>query len=135
MRIARIILFVLTCQVLMPSCKKDEVKLNLSEGNLTGNWINPDYQDSLIVLEKSVSLKSDEYGISFKADSTLVERKNSGDCGTPPIVYGDFNGRWSVKDSAILIHVGYWGGTAFYRWKIISVTGEKLIVKREYLIL
>ena len=130
MKILRILFLILISQALVMSCKKDEAKPADDHINIIGNWVNPDYQDSLIVLEKSVSLKLNEYGISFKADSTLLERKNSGDCGTPPIAYGDFNGTWSVKDSTILIHVGYWGGTAFYKWKIISATDEKLIVKR-----
>ena len=117
----------------MLSCKKDDVKLTEKQFNIVGNWINPEYQDSLVILEKSNILKLNEYGISFKADSMLVERKNSGDCGTPPITYGDFNGTWSQKDSIILIHVGYWGGTAVYKWKIISVGNNKLIVKQEYL--
>jgi hypothetical protein len=130
MRIVRIILFALMCQALMPSCKKDDDKSNIDQFNLIGNWINPDYQDSLIILEKSNSLKINEYGISFKADSTLLERKNSGDCGTPPIVYADFEGSWMQQDSVIHINVGYWGGTAVYKWKVISVNDSKLIVKR-----
>ena len=131
MKIIRILFLVLMSQSLMLSCKKDDVKLNENQDNLIGNWINPEYTDSLIVLEKSGTLKLNEYGISFKADGKLIERKINGWCGTPPVVYSDYEGTWTKQDSLISIEVGYWGGTSVYKWIIISVAGNKLKVKKD----
>ena len=131
MKIIRILFLVLMSQSLMLSCKKDDVKLNENQDNLIGNWINPEYTDSLMILEKSDTLKLNEYGISFKADGKLIERKINGWCGTPPVVYSDYEGSWTKQDSLISIEVGYWGGTSTYKWIIISMAGNKLKVKKE----
>ena len=131
MKIISILFLVLMSQALILSCKKDDVKLNENQDNLIGNWINPEYTDSLMIFEKSGTLKLNEYGISFKADGKLIERKINGWCGTPPVVYSDYEGTWTKQDSLISIEVGYWGGTSVYKWIIISVAGNKLKVKKE----
>jgi hypothetical protein len=77
---------------------------------------------------KSNKLKENEYGILFKSNGKLTERKNSGWCGTPPISYADFNGYWEEHNSIIEIKVDYWGGLADYQWKIISVDNDILTV-------
>lgn len=115
----------------MLSCRKDDFKLKANEGDLVGNWINPEYKDSLMMLEKSAALKPNVYGISFKADGKLVERKIDGWCGTPPVVYKDYEGTWTSQDSFITIEVGYWGGMAVSQWTIISVSGKRLTVIRK----
>lgn len=115
------------------SCEKNDADNNITKTNpiIQGSWINPIYNDSTIILEKSNDLKSNDYGIAFKDDGLLVERKNSGWCGTPPISYSDFNGTWAIKDSVIQISVDYWGGKADYIWKIVSIDNYKLrIIKR-----
>jgi len=90
----------------------------------------PDYNDTLVTFERSHSLISNKYGLSIKTGSDLVERKNSGWCGTPPIHYADFDGSWMVHDSIIYISVGYWGGLAEYEWKIVSLNPDYLTIKR-----
>jgi hypothetical protein len=111
------------------SCQKDnDFDKSLSNENLIGYWVNPSYPDSFLVLTKELKLKDNEYGIAFLNDGSLVERKNSGWCGTPPITYGDFNGIWNTKDSMVYINVDYWGGKANYKWKIISLTNNRLKV-------
>jgi hypothetical protein len=132
MRTVRILLLLFAGLALMQSCKKDEVKVNLSQDNLVGNWINPVYKDSLIILEKSESLKVNQYGICFKADGKLVERKNIGWCGTPPVSYSDYDGTWSKQDSTVTVNVGYWGGASVYKLIIFSLSENKLTVEQEY---
>ncbi len=109
-------------------CKKDEIKL-YPEG-LIGNWISPEYNDSLVTFTRSNSLIDQDYGLAFKTGSKLVERKNAGWCGTPPITYADFEGTWAVSDSIIYISVGYWGGLAEYTWKLISLDSDYLTIAR-----
>jgi len=110
------------------SCLQDNFEVTGNSEKLVGYWVNPTYQDSIIILDKVSKLKDNDYGIAFMNDGKLVERKNSGWCGTPPISYGDFNGTWTMKDSIVSIMVDYWGGKATYKWKIVSLTDDHLRV-------
>lgn len=113
--------------LMIVSCEKNDDNINTKSNPLIqGSWINPIYNDSTIILEKSNDLKSNDYGIAFNDNGLLVERKNSGWCATPPIAYSDFNGTWAIKDSVIQITVDYWGGKADYIWKIVSIDKYKL---------
>ena len=67
--------------------------------------------------------------IKFLNDGTLIERKNSGWCGTPPIAYADFSGNWRVQNGNIIIDVAYWGGMEQRAWKIIDVTNTSLKIE------
>jgi hypothetical protein len=107
------------------SCKKD---VESGTDNIIGSWIEPVYSDSSITFSKDILGTDDAYKITFKSDGRLVERKNAGDCGTPPISYADFDGTWSLNDSTITINVDFWGGTADYQWRIISVSSSELKV-------
>jgi hypothetical protein len=109
------------------SCQKEK-NYSIELDNLIGNWINPVYNDSLIIFERSGWTNIDSYCLSLKENGQLVERKNGGWCGTPPISYADFKGGWGLVDSLITINVGYWGGTAEYKWKVVSTTADRLKV-------
>lgn len=98
---------------------------------LMGSWINPQYNEGIFSFERSTGLVEQEYGISFLADFLLIERKNAGWCGTPPIYYADFTGSWSRQDSIIEISVGFWGGLAEYRWIIRSLDDTHLEIFQE----
>lgn len=122
-------LIVLLIPVLFAGCSKDDPEtVNKGEIDLTGNWVNPIYIDSLITYEKAGALIENQYGIAFGADNKLVERKNSGWCGTPPIVTADYDGSWQMNDSIIDVSVAYWGGTAVYKWKLVSISENTLVV-------
>jgi hypothetical protein len=108
------------------SCDDDINHPMVSTDQLIGHWVNPEYVDSFWVYTKSTELKADDYGFTFKAGKSFVERKNAGWCGTPPITYGDFDGIWNVNDSTINITVEYWGGEADYQWKVISINNKNL---------
>lgn len=124
----KIILF-LSIFTLIACDKKDELNLFDSE-DLYGYWINPVSIDSISTFERVNSLKDNDYGIAFKSGYVFIERKNSGWCGTPPISYADYGGTWSQTDSIVNITVGYWGGSADYQWKIISIDKNELKISR-----
>jgi hypothetical protein len=112
------------------ACNKEEPTSDPESNYLLGNWINPQYSDSLITLESSPNLVDTVYGISFKSNGKLVERKNIGWCGTPPISYGNYEGNWSEKDSVVNIEVGFWGGTVALQWEIVSIDNKHLTVQQ-----
>lgn len=121
--------------IILVSCEKgNELTVNSSQ-KLIGYWINPVVTDTIWKYEKANSLKENDNGLYFKSGQVFIERKNAGWCGTPPIAYADFNGTWTKNDSLIDITVDYWGGVANYRWKIISIDNNNLILcklKEEY---
>jgi hypothetical protein len=121
--------------LILISCDKNDELSVLDSEDLYGCWINPVINDSLSTYEKANSLKDNDYGLAFKSGHVFIERKNSGWCGTPPISYADFDGTWTQTDSIINITVGFWGGSADYQWKIISIDKKKLKIirlKEEY---
>ncbi len=112
------------------ACNDD---LELKSGNaesLAGSWVSPVYEDSIYTFIRAEALKENEYGLTLKSNNQLVERKNAGWCGTPPIAYSDFTGNWTITDSTLYISTMFWGGTAHYQWKLISVDSQKLVVER-----
>ncbi len=110
------------------ACNKTEESIKSNPEALIGNWIVPEYNDSTTTFTRANSLMVDDYGISFQNYGKLLERKNAGWCGTPPITYADYEGNWSGNDSIININVSYWGGTAKLKWKIISLDNDHLTV-------
>lgn len=120
-------LLILGLFLLFGCSKKDEVIILESE-KLVGHWSNPVLTDTVWKYERVGSLQENEYGFSFKPEKVFIERKNAGWCGTPPIVYENYNGTWSRNNSEININVGYWGGNAEYKWKIISLDDRYLTV-------
>jgi hypothetical protein len=120
--------------VLMAGCEKQ--KLN-STGfdDIIGCWTNPMYEyntdgKSIVSYERSNTLPDNSAGITFLKDGTLIERKNAGWCGTPPITYGNYSGEWQIQnDDEIKIDVAYWGGMEQRIWKIIDVTNATLNIE------
>jgi len=113
------------------SCnKEEEPSINPESNYLTGVWISPVYTDSTISFKRSAHLPENDYGLSLLSTGKLIERKNIGWCGTPPITYGDYEGNWSEKDSVVQINVGFWGGEAKLIWKVIAINNDFLKVKQ-----
>jgi len=105
---------------------KDEEGVKTIPENLIGNWIDPQYIDTTVTYTRSVKLEDNGYGFTFKKENKFLERKNAGWCGTPPISYADYEGTWALQDSIFDIHVGYWGGTMDYKWKLMSMDQHHL---------
>ena len=117
------------------SCQKLSDPVITGNEELIGSWTDPQYSDTLITYSRTENLVENQFGITFKPENTLVERQNSGFCGTPPITTADYEGTWIQKDSIVNISVGFWGGKAEYTWRIVSLNNQKLvisIVKADY---
>ncbi len=125
----RILIAVIMTLFVFVACEKEEVFIATEDsGNLTGYWVNQQFADTLFTYEKSDNLVDNEYGFAFLPGGKFIERKNAGWCGTPPISYADFEGSWSLNDSIFNVTVGYWGGTATYRWRVVSADNGRLII-------
>lgn len=115
---------VITC---MFACTKEDPEFD-PDNLLTGVWNFSSYQDDAIIFTRS-QLFSDNHCYRFNSDGTLVERKNSGWCGTPPISYSDYPGTWEpLNDTTLVISAGYWGGTISYQLDIELLTEDYLKV-------
>lgn len=100
-----------------------------------GTWIEArfDPQTGTTVLSRTETLAEDRYGFVLDADGDFIERKNIGWCGTPPIVYGNFDGTWeALAEDSLAITVGYWGGTTEYTLEIVDRAADTLRVRYHY---
>ena len=131
MKAAKSTIVILSLLLGMAGCQKSNVVIP----DIIGCWVNPVYVDntegkSIVFFEKSAILPEQARGIQFYNDGTLIERKNGGWCGTPPISYSDFSGNWQVqKNGNIRIDVAYWGGMEHNVWKIIEITNTTLQIE------
>jgi len=107
---------------------------NNTDGPVIGTWIlSEEHTDSLTVLFRSDQLDPHQYGFTFHPNGIFTERKNAGWCGTPPITYDNFEGRWwKISDNVYHIDVDYWGGRTNYRIEIISQNSFQLQIKYHY---
>ena len=119
--------------LVMAGCEKSDETTHYK--NIVGCWTKPMYVDnsegkSIYCFEKAKSLPNNSGGTKFYNDGTLIERKNSGDCGTPPIAYANFSGNWQVQENGdIIIDVAYWGGMEHKVWKVIDITNKTLTIE------
>ena len=126
---------VLICGItLMTGCEKQEIDLEEFEG-IIGCWANPVYEydiypKAVICYERVKTMPANSPSIKFMNNGTLIERKNTDWCATPPITYGDFSGNWQIENNNdIKIDVAYWGGMEQRTWKIINVTNTSLRIE------
>jgi hypothetical protein len=127
--------YVLLFLMMIPfiACEKVEEKFTLksSEDLLIGHWSDQEYRDTIEIFTRRVTLPENEFGFSIFSDGSIIERKNSGWCGTPPISYGDFTGSWiRENDSVLAVEVDYWGGKMKYKMEILKLNETKLEVKK-----
>ena len=112
--------------LILVSCTDNPVNENIP-ANLEGTWVYRSYENYVYTMEKSFRLEDDNYGLVLLGNRKLIERKNVGFCGTPPVVYDNYEGNWeSLSDTKLLINVEYWGGTENYTLEIVSVTNSVL---------
>ena len=108
--------------ILVLSCEKEDALYKEGvPGEIVSSWIDPVYSDSLITYTRATQLRNDDPGITFKDDGSLIERRNAGFCGTPPISYDDYDGSWSLEDSVISINTDFWGGTMDMEWGLMDL--------------
>lgn len=122
------ILVLAIISILVYSCSDSITDLPKSGtlNQLEGYWVNGQYVDSIVTYTKAEALPNDQYSFGFEARGKFVENANSGWCGTPPVIYSQYEGKWSVQDSVISITVPYWGGLTHLKWKITALDDNHL---------
>ncbi|WP_439130146.1 hypothetical protein [Polaribacter sp.] len=95
---------------------------------LLGNWVSPVYDEEKTTFIRGNSLPDEDYGITFKQNGELIER-TSGFCGTPPLTFFNVYGSFTIDED--LISIATQGFPNFYGWRIVELTEQKLVVKRE----
>jgi hypothetical protein len=131
------LLFISVLSLLANLSCKEEVLFRDDQDKLIGAWVFDRNESSpdgdISVLLRNPGLDSSKYGYIFLNEGKLIERKNSGWCGTPPISYANFPGTWEfVSDSLLEINVAYWGGMTDYALKIVSVGRVELKLRYLY---
>jgi hypothetical protein len=123
----RIALILFLLNSLFFSCTKEQIKID-PDNLLIGVWVFSEYKDDITIFKRDQEF-TDNDCLKFNSDGTLIERKNSGWCGTPPISYANYDGTWSiVNDTLVQVKVGYWGGTTSYKLDIESISPTTLKV-------
>ena len=125
----KIKLAILLSTFLCFSCM-DQGQTEVMDGHfLVGNWTNFEYEMETFTMEKSKNLAPNVYGYSFRKDGTLIQRSNSGWCGTPPVVTSDFQGTWKVQGEEIIIEAKNWGGISLQTWKVSQLSDKTLRIE------
>lgn len=122
-------IYILSAMLLLASfgCEKEKT---LNNTDLAGYWIHPETDDNIVITFDRATAFVEDYGIAFFEDGSVVEKKNAGWCGTPPISYAEYDGTWEEEEAEIInVTSTYWGGTIEWTWKIISVDENTLVVE------
>ena len=130
MRVKLPLALIVLAALLISGCKKSDTQPDYQNESLVEVWINPQYNDSIIEFDRAAFLPVNNYGLSLKADNSVVERKNKTWCGTPPVAYGDFAGNWSEQDDIVDMEVDFWGGRTHFRWQVLSIDNNQLRIKQ-----
>ena len=125
----KISFLLLPAALILFSCETESIKIPDENLPFVGIWINPVYTDSTRTFTRSGGLIENEYGLSLFKDHSVLERKNSGWCGTPPISYADFEGNWLFEHDTLRLNVDFWGGTSELTWIIRSVNENKMVIR------
>ncbi|WP_341220250.1 hypothetical protein [Polaribacter atrinae] len=120
-------IIVLLFLVSLFSCEDNEVIID-SNNLLIGNWLDPVYDGEMTTFKRGNSLPNEAYGISFNKSGNFIER-TSGWCGTPPLSFFNINGTFELENT--LVRISTESYPANYAWRIVSLTAEELVVKRE----
>lgn len=101
------------------------------EDNIHGIWINHAYEDRMSIYKKSDAFQEDKPGFQLNTDGTLLKRQNIGWCGTPPVSYGNYDGKWEkIGANQIRIEYDYWGGRDTLMFEIVTYDDKLLKLKR-----
>jgi len=118
------ILIFLFVSILFINCQNS---VSPNHSSIIGIWIEKGYEDNVRIFERSRQLNENRPGYIFYFDNTLIDRKNVGWCGTPPIAYSNYEGTWKkLAQNRLEIIVGYWGGLNTFDVEIISVDDDQL---------
>lgn len=99
------------------------------EPGILGIWVFEywDQNTSGKIYSRHDQFEEDKPGVQFQSNGTLIERGNRIGCGTPPIIYTNYEGSWSYEnDSTITITSSFWGGVQNCELQILSLTVDTL---------
>jgi hypothetical protein len=102
-------------------------------GDVEQVWVLDRYDNAgNSIYRNATQLADDMPGFIFYKNGQFTKRENSGWCGTPPIVYTNYEGgRWTVPSANVYeINTRYWGGPETFRLQIISRNGNEITTKR-----
>jgi hypothetical protein len=109
------------------SCESNEIEIDTN--NLVyGTWVEPSYDNETIKFKRGATLPKEAYGVAFSKDGVFTE-KTSGWCGTPPLTFFNIEGTFQLENTLISISTQSYPSN--YAWRIIALTKEKLVFKRE----
>lgn len=111
----------------LSSCESNEISID-KDNLLLGSWVEPIYDSETTTFKRGNALPSENYGITFNQNGNFTER-SSGFCGTPPLSFFNVDGTFTLDDSLIIISKESY--PSYYGWRIIELTENKLVVKRE----
>ena len=123
-----ILLFVLC----FASCKEKQI---VDPDNLLlGTWVNVSYETqngvTLVTYQRNSSLDNQNSGYIFYNSGKITDRSVVGRCGTPPLSYSDFEGRWIFENNIVTISVVDWLKLPrTNRYSIESLDSKVLVLK------
>ena len=120
-------IFILLFATILFSCENNETIID-SDNLLIGFWVSPVYDGETTTFNRGNSLPGDDYGISFTENGDFIEH-TSGWCGTPPLSFFDIEGSFELENT--LISISTQSYPTNYAWRIVSLTENELVVKRE----
>ncbi|HAN76334.1 MAG TPA: hypothetical protein DCQ31_00470 [Bacteroidales bacterium] len=101
--------------------------MEISKAEIYGAWEQTGYENETLVLKRVKALSGNEYGFELLENGTFIENKNAGWCGTPPISYTKYEGKWTlVSDSIFNIEVPFWGGDSEFELIIADIKKDEL---------
>lgn len=120
-------IFILFFLVSLSSCDNNEILID-QDNLLIGNWVLPNYNGEETTFTRGNSLPNEASGVSFITDGEFIER-TSGWCGTPPLTFFNVEGTFLLENTLITISTNSYPTN--YAWRIVSLTKDELVVKRE----
>lgn len=133
--------YLLGCIILSSCTSKPTVlsPLDIKTSYLIGNWEYQAWDEGIISYKRVKKLSKKVEGFQFSPNGDLKIVRNAGWCGTPPISYGTFKGRWKQEGNKILldypfINIGGDGTVGKMEWIIIKKETDYLQVKSRELI-
>lgn len=122
----KIVVFVFT--VIAISCSNHKEKITDQNKLILGNWQAPLYEEDITTFVRGTGSVENGNGITFKEGGIFVD-KNTGWCATEPTSEAISTGVWSLKDGLVEITMDSFQNN--FGWRIVSVTKDILVVKRE----
>ncbi len=107
------------------------IPLLIPEKDITATWVYSTTQNGVSVYVKQERFDDQKSGLQFKEDGVFTICRNQSTCGTPPIQYQNFHGKWTMSsDSILTTSYRYFNNkTIESNWKLVKVTQDSLFLK------